>query len=177
MKSNSKFNLLLNPFTKIAGWKATWIGLLALIIMGVLHIPFVYELHFITMFLLFFTIMLFDAVLMWVSSLILRTKARFIDLLGTSSLSSVPGVGVMLFSLLLYPFITAFSGGSQLLLICLLLVLITPFIAWSYILFFNGYKISTGLSGNKLVISFTTIIILSTITNIIITILYFLIEH
>lgn len=186
MKNDSRLNLLINPFTRIAGGKATWIGLAALIVMTALIaisviqlFPFfdpevlpkieekgvmwvMYTVAPITVSIVIFWMVVFEALLMWAGSAIAGAKARFIDLLGTAALSTAPSLIFSIFLLLLPPVMPLPQGsGIKMAVFILLAILAFTTTIWTYVWMYNGYKVSTGLKGSKLTISFIAAIVVS----------------
>lgn len=181
MKNELKANLLINPFTRFGGWQSIGIGLVACVISALLltfstiraydyladmgNAPDVWEpTLWPYSFGVFYTmvgIAVFNAIIMGLAGLIFKAKPRFIDLLGVSSISAAPTIPIYLLLLSLFPLISAGSvkAWAAVVLGITLLVIIIACIAWTYILFYNGYKVATGLSGNKLTVSFIIVVV------------------
>lgn len=182
-----KSNLLLNPFTRIAGWKATGIGFVGLIILSLVTAIFMVQLtpfikpeyadilnrvthkgmmwvlyiaYFIVMLVAYIVLTFLETFVMWIAALIVKSQPRFIDLLGTSVLSSAPNIIVWLVMLFVPPVMSSLTGtGVKVILLFIPALLAIAATIWCYILMYNGYKVSTGLKGNKLVISFMSVVI------------------
>src|SRR5659263_219323 len=101
MKNKSLFGLLMNPFTRIAGWQAFGLGLLFILLMGFIGadsgIVFdgVFDMHMfeitVQQSFLYLAIDIICLVLvMWITGLIVSKNFRFIDILGTMTLAKAP---------------------------------------------------------------------------------------
>ncbi|HHU96252.1 MAG: hypothetical protein QM237_02980 [Bacteroidota bacterium] len=170
MKSNG-WNLIWNPFTRVAGWQAFWVGIVIVVVSALLagygNLLFdgAIDAHFgdkvgIDMSLLVTGISLFSVVLaMYVAALIISKSVRFIDILGTMTLARAPFLLLAIIS----PFVS-FPAVDQLLqnpmvilnypLFLLFGIISLPIIIWYIALMYNGFKVSTGAKGTKLVLGF-----------------------
>lgn len=177
MKTKSSIEWMFNPFTRLAGWPALGLGLAAVVLMAVIgaysQVIFdgVIDVHFAS-------VDLKDAlalasiglgaqvVVFWVAGLLLGKSVRFIDVAGTLSLAKAPFLMMAFIGFLVTapdarqlvenPMIivqnTGFMGA---------LLLSLPIIAWSITLMHNAYKVSCGLSGSTLTISFIVALLVS----------------
>ena len=156
-----KTNWLINPFERIAGWKALIIGLcfisLIAIIGKVNHLIFgkifmvtPYYPH--TFFQAFYTQIIVWGVLfivMWiVGKIFSKSKIRVIDVAGTMALSRAPMLLIVLLGFL--PF---FSTVSTTRLSIFGLICVIPFI-WMAVLMYNAYSVSCNLNGSRGILSF-----------------------
>lgn len=171
MKKNSNWNLLWNPFTRIAGWQAFGIGIIIVLVSAVLasfgNLAFdgAIDAHFgdnVTMVqsLVVSGISLLSVVLsMWVAALIISNNFRFVDILGTMTLARAPFLILAVLSLF------ATSPSTEQLLenpmiifdypsVLIIGLIAVPIIIWSIALMYNGLKVSTGVKGGKLTIGF-----------------------
>ena len=170
MKNKSIFGLLVNPFTRIAGWQALGLGLVFVALMGFIGassgIAFdgVFDMHMfkVTLF-QSFSYLAVDIVslvlVMWIVGLVVSKDFRFIDLLGTMTLAKAP---FLLLAIMGY-FTTApdmnaimkdpyviFQSTS----FVIMMILTLPVVVWSITLMFNALKISCGLKGSTLTVAF-----------------------
>ena len=102
MKSKEIFSLMLNPFTRIAGWQAFGVGLVFVIFTGIIctfsHVAFdgVIDMHLVKKLTLFqsFEFLAIDLLsvvsIMIITGFIISKSFRIIDILGTLTLSRTP---------------------------------------------------------------------------------------
>ena len=171
MKNNEFFGLMFNPFTRIAGWQAFGLGLVVLIASGIIgtfgNVTFdgVIDMHLakeVTMlrsfgYLAIGTLSL--VVVMWIMGLIISKNFRFIDVLGTMTLSKAPFLLLAIAGLFTKaPDMAEIIKNPTIILsstsFLILMILTTPILIWSIALMYNALKISCGVKGNKLTISF-----------------------
>lgn len=171
MKNNSFSALLLNPFARIAGWKAFFIGIMIVcvtVVVGYLanvHFPGALDAKvspYITLksaFLVQGIGLLSLVIVMFIVGLLFSKTVRFQDVLGTIVLSRYP---MLLLALLGFvvdvssldslmgvifrqePFV--FSDFIGLAVFSLLSI---PIIIWQLVLMYNAFSVSTGLKGGK----------------------------
>jgi hypothetical protein len=170
MKNKSVFGLLMNPFTRIAGWQAFGLGLLFIGLMGFIGsfsgIAFdgVFDMHmFENTVLQAFSYLAIDIVslvlVMWVVGLIVSKNFRFIDILGTMTLAKAP---FLLLAILGYfttaPVMSEIMKDPYVILqdtsFMIMMVLSLPVMIWSIVLMFNALKISCDLKGSTLTVAF-----------------------
>lgn len=177
MNSNKSLEWLLNPFTRLAGWKAFGLGIIASVVMAVTgsysSVAFdgVLDAHFIGLnavqALSMTGLSLTSLVLVfWLTGLIVAKPFRLIDLAGTMILAKAPYIFLALIGFLVtspnpmtlinqpsiileYP---GFLGA---------LFLSIPITIWSIVLMFNAYKTSCGLKERVLTISFIVALIIA----------------
>ncbi len=183
--------LIFNPFVKIAGLQALSFGALFIIggalLAGFFNARFdgVLDLHFAP--LKNFNQPLIDQILVWVSlvivfyplSLILGAKPIFIDIAGTFALARLPFAFIPLVNAT--GFLSEFSekmksidmanpvlpiSGLEIPLFIGLILVILVFMIWLVILYFNAFKTSTNLKGNRLIYSFISGILVAEILSI-----------
>ena len=171
MKTNEFGSLIFNPFKRIAGWEAFGIGLVIVVLttftgnFAGIYFDGVIDMHFAETFdslkswLMIPVNIISISVIMWLAGITVSKNFRFIDILGTMTLSRAPFLLIALASFFVKvpdlsgimqdPFVI-FDSISFI----IILILTFPIIIWSVTLMYNAYKISTGASGQKLSISF-----------------------
>jgi len=170
MKNKSIFGLLMNPFTRIAGWQAFGLGIIFILLMGYIGarngIAFdgVFDMHMfeitVQQSFLYLAIDLVSLVLvMWITGLIVSKGFRFIDILGTMTLAKAP---FLLLAIMGYfttaPNMTEIMKDPYIILqslsFVIMMALSVPVMVWSIVLMFNALKISCGLKGSTLTVAF-----------------------
>jgi len=167
MKSKDIFSLILNPFTRIAGWQAFGVGLMFVILTGIIctfsKVAFdgVIDMHLVKRLTLlqsfeFLAIDLLSLVtIMTATGFIISKSFRIIDILGTMTLSRSPLLILAIagyFTIspdineIIKDPILVFQSVSFIIIILLSI----PVTIWSIILMFNALKVSCGINGNKL---------------------------
>jgi len=167
MKSKAIFSLILNPFTRIAGWQAFGVGLMFVISTGIIctfsKVAFdgVIDMHLVKRLTLlqsfeFLAIDLISLVtIMTATGFIISKSFRIIDILGTMTLSRSPLLILAIagyFTIspdineIIRDPILVFQSVSFIIIILLSI----PVTIWSIILMFNALKVSCGINGNKL---------------------------
>ncbi|HPW67707.1 MAG TPA: hypothetical protein PLS84_11595 [Salinivirgaceae bacterium] len=171
MKKNNNWNLLWNPFIRLAGWQAFGIGIIIVFISAVLasygNLAFdgAIDAHFgdnitIAQSLLVTGISLLSVVLsMYVIGLIISKNFRFVDILGTMTLARAPFLILAVLSLFVTsPDVEQVLQNPMIVLdypsFLVLGVISVPIIVWYIALMYNGLKVSTGTKGTKLTIGF-----------------------
>ncbi len=181
---------LFNPFKFIAGNKALWLGIGAMIITAVLclfgkqHLDGVLDVHtgIITPSYLYFV----EPVIDWLclvlplylfGRIFSVSSIRFIDVAGTSALARYPMFFAVLLTIIFFPnqfnqakdplkFINDIQTHPVLLAQILVLGLLSvTFIVWTVALMYNAYSISTNLKGPKAAWSFIASIIIAEILS------------
>jgi hypothetical protein len=171
MKSNEFFQLIFNPFTRIAGWQAFVLGLVIIVLTGITGtlgnaiFDGVIDMHLVreTNLQRSFSYMLISitslVVVMWITGLFISKGFRFIDILGTMTLSRAPFLVMAIAGLftkapdmdqLLKDPMAILSSASFLTTI----VLSIPILIWSVTLMYNGLKVSCGVKGSRLTAAF-----------------------
>ena len=171
MKTNEFGAFIFNPFKRIAGWEAFAIGLVIVALTtftanfseiyfdGVIDMHFAENFDSLKSWLMIPVNIISISVIMWLAGITVSKNFRFIDILGTMTLSRAPFLLIALASFFVKvpdlsgimqdPFVI-FDSISFI----IILILTFPIIIWSVTLMYNAYKISTGASGQKLSISF-----------------------
>jgi len=171
MKSKELFELLINPFKRIAGWQAFGIGLAFVMLTGIIgfysNINFdgVLDMHFgnkITL-LSSFIVLAIDIVsivaVMSLVGLFISKSFRFVDILGTMTLARAPflilaimgffTVSPDLSQIATNPYII-FNSPTFL----ILMFLTIPVLVWNITLLYNALKVSCDVKGTKLTLNF-----------------------
>jgi len=182
MKSKDIFSLMINPFTRIAGWQAFGIGLAVVVATGITgafsHVAFdgaidmhlTQKLSVLNSF-LFLAIDLFSVVIiMTATGFIISKSFRIIDILGTMTLSRVPLILIAfagyftvspdINEILKNPYVVFHSVSF-----IIFSILSIPVIIWTIILMFNALKISCGVKGSKLGTAFIIALLVSEIIS------------
>lgn len=167
MKSKDILGLIVNPYTRIAGLPAFGLGLIFTILIGftgaangvvfdgVLDVHFPGNVTIVNSF-LYLAIDLFSLVLvMFLAGLFVSRSFRFVDILGTMTLSKAP---FLILALAAY-FVTVpdlkdilkdpnivFQSTSFL----FILILSFPIIIWNITLIYNAFKVSCDVKGTTL---------------------------
>ena len=171
MKTNEFGSLIFNPFKRIAGWDAFGVGLVIVVLTtftgnfagiyfdGVIDMHFAENFDSLKSWLMIPVNIISISVIMWLAGITVSKNFRFIDILGTMTLSRAPFLLIALASFFVKvpdlsgimqdPFVI-FDSISFI----IILIFTFPIIIWSVTLMYNAYKISTGASGQKLSISF-----------------------
>jgi len=182
MKSNEIFRLLINPFTRIAGWQAFGIGLVFVIITGITgtfsHVAFdgVIDMHLLQKlsFLNSFEFLAIDLIsvmiIMIATGYIISKGFRIIDILGTMTLSRAPFIILAIAGYFtVSPDIAEIMKNPlvifQSLSFVLFILLSIPITIWTIILMFNSLKISCGVKGTKLGTAFIVAVLISEIIS------------
>ena len=182
MKNKETFGLLINPFTRIAGWQAFGLGLVFILLMGfigtynnasfdgVLDIHNLQQMTFARSF-SYLAIDLISLVgVMWITGLIISKSFRFVDILGTMTLAKAPLIIMALAGCLMKltdtteilkdP--TLFYHSAPLIIFVLLAL---PILIWNITLMYNALKISCDVKGSKLTLAFIIALIVSEIIS------------
>jgi len=153
---------LINPFERIAGWQALFIGLIAMALTAVIgkinNVAFdgVLDVHagifsFIASFAMQAVNLLSAFLTMWIAGVCFsKAKVRAIDIAGTMALARAP---MLLLAVICFLPVTP-AGLYDVPRIAVFLVICLPFIAWTIALMYNAYTVSCHLKGVKAVVSF-----------------------
>lgn len=190
---NNNLRYLLNPFTRIAGWKAFFVGLaivLATSVIGSISYVFFPDLLSVK---LSSRIDLLDnivlqiisivtvTVVFYLASLLLAKGTRFQDIIGTTTLAKFPYFFVVLLgfivdnerivemdnllsSMLVSDLLNILLESPDIILFSLMSL---PFLVWVLILLYNAFSTSTGLKGIKSVGIFILLIVIVEIISVI----------
>ena len=171
MKSKEFFKLVFNPFSRIAGLEAFGLGLFFVVLMGIIgtfsHTIFdgVLDIHIVrdstlaNSFIMLGVDILALTLIMWIAGLIISRNIRFIDILGTMTLSKAP---LLLASIAAFftkvPDTNTIMHNPMVLLssvsFIVVMILIIPITIWSIALMYNALKVSCGVKGGKLTAAF-----------------------
>jgi hypothetical protein len=193
----SKWGVLYNPFTKIAGWKAfavgviivcatVWIGYCNNAYLAGISMKVKMGLHLALWqcFSIQATGLLSIIVLMYVVSLCFVKHVRLQDIAGTVLLSRAPYLLIALFLLYVNPVMQPFLEKLQenvspealtetfstfaYIILMLFAVFALLILVWYIALLYHAFKVSTGIKGRKTSVLLTGIIILSEIITFIV---------
>ena len=190
---NDDFKLLLNPFYKVAGWKAVFIGLIfvcATTLLGYLsnttffgiEVKYVHSVTIGRAFALHGAGLGVYFVVMYLVSVILARGVRMQDILGTVMLSryplifaAIPGFFITLPDIdFMNPTPAHFSEMLHLLTPTLLgAVFMMIFSIWSLVVMYNGFKTSTGLKGARCGVGYALTIIIAEIVTLLLVFKFF----
>jgi hypothetical protein len=186
MKTNEFGAFIFNPFKRIAGWEAFAIGLVIVALTtftanfseiyfdGVIDMHFAENFDALKSWLMIPVNIISMSVIMWLAGLFASKNFRFIDILGTMTLSRAPLLLIGLASLFVdKPDLSGIMQNPYVIFdsvsFIIFIIFTLPIIVWSIALMFNAFKVSTGGYGQKLVISFIIgLIIAEAISKIII---------
>ena len=165
-------NYLINPYSRIAGFKSLFIGFIGLLLLsftsfktgthfyGLSNIDFAEDSKFVFYALEHLISWCAFAVLAFLFGLSLSTSSvRAIDFLGTSLLAKTPLLILPIVSYI--PVFKSFVFQSFEMYFIVGIYLLS--LAWTITLLFNGYKISSNLKHNRLIVSFVIGLVFSEI--------------
>lgn len=171
MSKNEIYGLMLNPFTRIAGWQAFAIGAVLLVLIGItgtyanvyfdgaIDMHFTENASFKTSINCLIVDLLSLVLTLSVAGIFVAKNFRLLDILGTVSLAKAPFLLLAIAALavdapateqIMHDPSSLFSSVS----FVIIMVFSVPVFIWHIILLFNAYKISTGAKGGKVVPSF-----------------------
>lgn len=165
--------LLLNPFERIAGWKALVIGLcfisLTAILGNINHLLFdrityvTFRPHTLGMAFYAQAInFIIISLIMWIAGKIFsKSKIRIIDVAGTMALSRAPLLLIVLIGFLPF-FSNIISDFNQLIFFALLCII--PII-WTVVLMYKAYSVSCNLKETRGIMSFVGALIIAEILS------------
>ena len=165
---------LLNPFIHIAGMKAMVIGLIIIAVTGIIgyqsnthfdgvidiHISFSNNIHRYIIELL--TPWLLVSFFMYIAGILLsKSQIRLVDVFGTQALARAPFILASFLGLVpAFHHLTIYSTEIFLLGIIMLII-----IGWSVTLMYNAYRIVVNIKGERAVISFIIVLVISEIIS------------
>ncbi|WP_165026187.1 hypothetical protein [Dysgonomonas sp. ZJ279] len=189
MKNENNWHLLLNPFVRIAGWKAFLLGsLIASITIiigyfsnvwypGVLDIKLATHLNLGKAFLVQIVSQFYVVFFMYPAALIFAKNTRLQDILGTTMLARFPFLIASLLGFMVKPEsienlmdvlqMGMFNVADNIGLIAASIIMV-PIIIWYVILLYNAFKVSSNIKGTKAVVTFTVCLILAEIVSLIV---------
>ena len=169
MKNNGVLSMLLNPFTRIAGWQAFGLGMIGIILMGIMgslngtafdgvldmHMKKITLLQSFEYLLISLTCLVF---VMWISGLVISKSFRFIDILGTMTLAKFPYIILAIAGFFVeIPDMSNIMNDPysvfQNIPFIILLALSLPVTIWNIALIYNAFKVSCDISGPKLTVT------------------------
>jgi len=182
MKQSEFWNLLINPFTRIAGWQAFGAGIAVLALTtyigfaGNAYFDGIIDMHFVENAVLkeAATVGLISLItlvtVMSIACLFLTKNFRFIDILGTMTMAKAPYLFLSVISLfvkmpsleqILQDPLSLFTSISFI----LMSLISVPVIIWTISLMYNGLKVSGGIKGLRLNIVFVFAVVLAEILS------------
>lgn len=184
MRNKITWNLLFNPFSKIAGWQAFALGLVFVLITGLLgayaNIAYdgVIDVHLTESLTVkdSFVILAIDIVsavgVFFIAGLVISRHVRFVDILGTMILARAPLIILSMIGLFIEPLslsvdeildnpMALFRNTG----IILFSVICIPILIWFITLMFNAFKVSSGAKGAKLIMAFIIGLIIAEIIS------------
>jgi len=178
MKSKNASGFMLNPFIRIAGWQSFGLGLAFVVLMGligacsnvafdgVLDMHLIKDLTLLNSFLFLAVDVVSLVLVMWIAGLTLSRNFRFVDILGTMTLAKAPFLILAIAGLFTTaPDMTQVIRNPvmvfQSVSFIVLLLLSIPVIIWSVALMYHALKVSCGVNGNKLTITFIVALLVS----------------
>jgi len=182
MKKNEFWGLLINPYTRFAGWQAFALGIVFILLTGIvgtfanvyfdgaIDIHFTEKANFKSSFNFLGIDLLSVFFALSIAGIFVSKNFRLIDILGTITLAKAPFLLFAIASLL-----TKSPGAEQIiknpLLIfssasfVIVMLLSIPIIIWYIILLYNAFKTSTGAKGNQVVIAFIIALLIAEIIS------------
>ena len=182
MKNKEIFSLMINPFTRIAGWQAFGLGLVIVVLTGIIgtfsNTAFdgVIDMH-LTQKLTFvhsFGFLCIDIVslvlVMTITGFIISKGFRIIDILGTMTLAKAPYLILVIAGYFtVSPDINEIMKNPLIVFQSVSFVILTllsiPVTIWGITLLYNALKISCGVKGSKLTIAFIIALLVSEIIS------------
>ena len=169
-------NLLLNPFERIAGWKALAIGLCFIsltAIVGNMNDFLFYRITYVTIrphtlgmaFYVQVINLIIVSLVMWITGKIFsKSKIRIIDIIGTMALSRAP-----LLLIALVGFLPFFSHNVSIVsqFVIFMLLCLIPMI-WTVALMYRAYSVSCNLNATRGILSFIGALIIAEILSLLI---------
>lgn len=181
MKNKNIFGFLINPFIRIAGWQAFGLGLVFIALMGSLgaysNIAFdgvidvhMFDLSLLNSFLYLAISLICLVVIMWITGMIVSRNFRFIDILGTMTLSKAPFLIMAIGGFFTNtPDISEIYKNPYVIFrsvsFVIFMVLSLPVMIWSITLMYNALKVSCDIKGSKLTVAFIIGILVSEILS------------
>ena len=182
MKKSEFWSLIINPYTRLAGWQAFALGMFFIVLTGIvgtyanvyfdgaIDIHFTEKANFKTSFNLLVIDILSVFVALSIAGIFISKNFRLIDILGTITLAKAPFLLFAIASLLtkspsseqiIKNPLLIFSSASYV----IVMLLSIPIIIWYIILLYNAFKISTGAKGNQVVIAFIIALLITEIIS------------
>lgn len=186
MKNEKSTSLLLNPFVRIAGWKAFIVGSAIVCVTiiigyfsnvwypGVLDIKLATDFSLLQAFIVQIISLFYLSFVMYPASRLFSKKTRFQDLLGTTVLARFPFLLASLLGFIIKPesingLVAALKVGeftfTNYLDIIVASIMMIPIIIWYVILLFNAFKVSSNIKGIKATVIFAVCLILAEIIS------------
>jgi len=182
MKNKEIFSLMINPFTRIAGWQAFGLGLVIVVLTGIIgtfsnaafdgaiDMHLTQKLTFVHSF-GFLSIDIVSLVLiMTITGFIISKGFRIIDILGTMTLAKAPYLILAIAGYFtVSPDINEIMKNPLIVFQSVSFVILTllsiPVTIWGITLLYNALKTSCGVKGRKLTIAFIIALLVSEIIS------------
>jgi len=178
MNKNNFWQLVINPFTRIAGWQAFFVGLTFVAgssiigtysgvnFDGVVDFHFAKDITLATSFAVSGISIFSITFCMWIAGLLISKNFRIIDILGTMTLAKAPMIILAIASFFATaPELNNILQKPQILLsdagFVLLIILTIPVTIWSITLMYQGFKVSIGAKGQKVTSTFIVVMFLA----------------
>lgn len=183
MKTNSIWSLLINPFTRIAGWQAFAAGFVISVLSvwissvngtyfdGVIDFHYGGENYSLLKLFGILAIDIFSiTAVMSLSGFIISKSFRLIDILGTMTFSRIPYLLLAVFSLfvkspdlneILHNPLSVFNNIG----FVLVMILSLPVLVWYIALMYNALKVSCDVKGMKLNVVFIVAVIVAEVLS------------
>ena len=182
MRNKFRWSLLYNPFTKIAGWQAFAVGILIVSLTGLIgaysNVAFdgVIDTHITKSLTIKDSLLLLGidivsvVVILFITGMIISKRLRFVDILGTMTLSRAPLILLAILGLIVTPVSAKEIISSPMAILqhpglIIFGVLSIPVIIWFIALMYNGFRVSTGAKGAKLIVGFIVGLIVAEIVS------------
>ena len=186
MKASSFFSLLVNPFTRIGGWKAFFIGLVIFLVtaavgylgdavpVGLFSIRPIADVSISTILICQASTLAVLVLIIYLTAFISTRHVRFQDVLGITTLAQAPLLLVVTIVQLLIPIVNSVIGftkkgdvevlnqiqsASTYLFVSIVGLVVVAVLIWYVVVLYNGFKTLTDLKGTKGVIAFIGLVI------------------
>lgn len=164
MGNKNFWGLLVNPFTRIAGWQAFGLGLVFVLLSGlfgtqgqlffdgVLDAHLGSELSYKASFMLLAVDIASIVLVTWIIALIFVRDFRFVDILGTMTLARAPYILLAIASMFIPSFESSLSSDPMKRQVYLIIfgIAVIPIVIWYVTLMYNAIKVSLNIKGAKL---------------------------
>lgn len=183
MKNRNFWQLVRNPFTRVAGWQAFLLGILIVLLSAAfgkyanLLFDGAIDAHYYNKDLTLvhaLCVSVVDVVsifvVMTIGAFILTKKFRVIDILGTMTLARAPFLLLAILALFVHqPEYSQIMTNPMVIFTYPMFLVFTlfslPVLVWVIALTYNAFKVSTGMSGGKLIATFIGSLIVAEIIS------------
>jgi hypothetical protein len=179
----NKWNIIWNPFTRIAGWQAFFLGTALVFLSAIigkfanLNFDGAVDAHFYEGQLTLSHVLcvsLIDVlsvfVVMTIGAFILTKNFRIIDILGTITLARAPFILLAIFGLFVtQPNLKEIIENPMIILSYKMFMIFglfsLPVLVWYIALLYNAFKVSTGATGGKMIAIFISALLIAEIIS------------